>query len=198
MGLRDYYYYYYYYYYLCVVCSEYCNKFMGSIISHLICSVKLVLIDMTAAPACTTTTKITSPVNDDRKLIYSFHFCIAFTCWSLPLRLYSCSFLSFCRYSSPRILATALDSLCVPSIPAVAILRAYCYWFCRRHRHHHYSYSGILCLTFVLQNLSVFNSPYCCSACNNCLNKRTVKFPGRTKGTIALKTERLLSQKYQQ
>jgi len=47
---------------------------MVSIISHLFDSVKLVVIDMTAAPASTTTTIITSPVNDDRKLIYSFHF----------------------------------------------------------------------------------------------------------------------------
>jgi hypothetical protein len=101
---------------LCVVYSEYCNKFMGSIISHLICSVKLVVIDMSAAAVSTTTTTVTPPVNDDRKLIYSFHFCIPLTCWCLPLRSYSCSFLSSCRYSSPRILATALDSLCVPII----------------------------------------------------------------------------------
>jgi len=47
---------------------------MGSIISHLIDSVKLVVIDMTASPASTNTTTITSSVNDDRKLIYSFHF----------------------------------------------------------------------------------------------------------------------------
>jgi len=46
---------------------------MGSIISHLIDPVKFV-IDMTAAPASTTITTVTSPVNDDRKLIYSFHF----------------------------------------------------------------------------------------------------------------------------
>jgi hypothetical protein len=101
---------------LYVVYSEYCNKFMGSIISHLICSVKLVVIGMIAPPASNTTTTITrtSPVNDDRKLIYSFHFCIPFTCWSLPLRSYSCSFLSSCRYSSPRIPATALDRFVFP------------------------------------------------------------------------------------
>jgi len=111
---------------LCVIYSEYCNKFMGSIISHLIDPVKFV-IDMTAAPASTTITTVTSPVNDDRKLIYSFHFWIPFTCWYLPLRSYSCSFLSSCRYSSPRNLATALDSLCVSSLPAAAIVSEYCY-----------------------------------------------------------------------
>ena len=99
--------------------SEHGYTSLDSIISHLSCSLVLVVIDVTA----TNTATITSSVNDDRKLISFFHFCIPFTCCSRSLRSYSCSvFFSSCRNSNPRILATTEDSLGFRRILAMTIV----------------------------------------------------------------------------
>ena len=81
---------------------------------HLVCSLELVVIDVTvaaAATAVTTTATIASSVNDDRKLISFFHICIPFTCLSLSFPSFSSSVFFFPSYrnSSPRILATTED-----------------------------------------------------------------------------------------